>query len=207
MRTIAPTACLILSTGALYLLAVDSARGQDWPQWLGPNRDGATRGVRLPEKWPKVLKQLWEVKIGEGLSSPVVVGNRIYTHSRRGEDEVVSSLDLPDGKTIWSGRYAAPWKIQPGAGDDRGPHSTPTMHDGRLFTLGINGVLTCWDARNGNVKWRWTPTDLKSTIPPYGASLSPLVVDGLVLAHGSGGPGVATALAAFDVATGQVKWA
>jgi outer membrane protein assembly factor BamB len=190
---------------AAYLEASAGALAQDWPQWRGPNRDGAARGITLPNKWPKALKQLWEVRIGEGCSSPVLAGGRIYTHSRQGEDEVVSCLDVADGRAIWSGRYAAPWRIQPGAGDDKGPHSTPTVHEGRLFTLGINGVLTCWDARRGDVKWRWAPRDPKKAIPQYGASLSPLIVDGLVLAHGAGEG--TTALAAFDARTGEMKWA
>jgi len=96
------------------------ALAADWPQWRGPNRDGAAVGVTLPQTWPKTLKETWRVDVGEGLSSPVVVGNRIYIHARRQGDEAVSCLDLADGKTVWNGRYPAPWKVQPGAGDDRG---------------------------------------------------------------------------------------
>src|SRR4030095_8831653 len=84
--------------------------------------------------------------------------------------------------------------------------STPTVTDGRVFTLGINGVLTCWDARTGEIKWRWEPlAGAKNAIPHYGAALSPLVADGLVFAHGSGE--AQTALAAFNAATGEMKWA
>src|SRR5437588_7593235 len=108
MRIVVHTACVVVGAGAAYLWVAASAFSQDWPQWRGPNRDGAAHGVTVPEKWPKALKQLWEVKLGEGVSSPVVVGNRIYAHSRRGDDEVVSCLDLADGKAVWSGRYAAP---------------------------------------------------------------------------------------------------
>jgi outer membrane protein assembly factor BamB len=182
------------------------ANGADWTQWRGPNRDGAAIGARLPSTWPKSLKQLWEVKVGKGCSSPVVIGDRIYIHDRREPDEIVSCLNLADGKTLWSGRYAAPWTIQPGAGDDKGPHSTPTVKDGRVFTLGINGVLTCWDAANGDVKWRWQPPDgATHAIPSYGAALSPLVDGNLVYAHGNGE--APTAIAAFDIQTGQMKWA
>jgi outer membrane protein assembly factor BamB len=178
----------------------------DWPQWRGPNRDGTAVGVVVPAKWSKDLKELWAVNPGQGLSSPVVVGDRVYIHFRQKQDEVVSCLNIADGKTIWSGRYPSPWTVQPGAGDDKGPHSTPTVQDGRVFTLGINGVLTCWNAGAGQVKWRWNPPGGSNhVIPGYGAALSPLVADGLVFAHGSGD--VVTALAAFDVATGEMKWA
>jgi outer membrane protein assembly factor BamB len=178
----------------------------DWPQWRGPNRDGTTVGVELPAKWPATLKQIWEKKIGAGVSSPVMAGGRIYVHSRQDEDEVVSCLDPADGRTVWSGRYPAPWQVKPGAGDDKGPHSTPTVAGSRLFTVGINGVLTCWDARNGDVKWRWSPPDeANGVIPMYGAALSPVVADGLVFAHGSGEQ--QTAIAAFDAATGTMQWA
>ncbi len=160
----------------------------------------------MPATWPKTLKQFWQVKTGQGCSSPVVVGDRIYIHDRHEPDEVVSCLDLADGHTVWSDRYPAPWKIQPGAGDDKGPHSTPTVNGGRVLTLRVNGVLTCWDARTGVVRWRWAPpAGSRGGIPQYGAALSPLVADGLVFAHGSGE--LQTALAAFDAATGEMKWA
>ena len=193
---------------AVFILAalVELSGAADWPQWRGPNRDGTTVGVKVPAKWPGTLKQIWEKKIGKGYSSPVMAGGRIFVHSRQDEDEVVSCLDPADGRAIWSGRYPAPWQVKPGAGDDKGPHSTPTVSGGRVFTLGVNGVLTCWDTRNGDVKWRWEPPDgPKGVIPMYGAALSPVVADGLVYAHGSGEP--QTAIAAFDAATGQMKWA
>jgi len=191
---------------ALGLLLAARAQAQDWPQWRGPNRDGATVGVTVPPTLPRTLKQLWAVKVGKGLSSPVVAGERIYIHDRHEPDEVVSCLNLADGRTIWSGHYPAPWKIQPGAGDDKGPHSTPTVQNGRVFTLGVGGVLTCWDAVNGDVKWRRAPPEgARGAVPQYGAALSPLVADGLVFAHGA--VGRQTALAAFDAATGDQKWA
>jgi len=191
---------------ALIGLIGNRVHAADWPQWRGPNRDGATVGVTLPATWPKTITQLWEVKIGRGLSSPIVVGRRIYVHSRNEPDEVVSCLNIEDGTLLWSGRYPAPWKVQPGAGDDKGPHSTPTFKGGRVYTLGVRGVLTCWDAESGEVKWRWNPPPgATGVIPQYGAALSPLVEDGIVYAHGSGEK--QTALAAFDADTGEMKWA
>lgn len=195
--------------GCCFILFVVSsvAFSADWPQWRGPNRDGATVDVPLPAVWPTELMAIWQQKeLGEGCSSPVVVGDRIYVHYRQKLDEVVSCLSLSSGEKIWSGRYPSPWTPKPSAGDDRGPHSTPAIKDGSVFTLGINGVLTCWNAQHGAVKWRWSPpAGSENAIPGYGAALSPLVADGLVFAHGSGEK--QTALAAFDAVTGKMKWA
>jgi outer membrane protein assembly factor BamB len=197
--------CTVSAVFNTFLL-LSACSGADWPQWRGPNRDGTVVGVTLPQAWATTLKQVWETNVGQGLSSPVVVDDRIYVHSRREPDEMVSCLDLADGKTIWTGRYPAPWEIQPGAGNDKGPHSTPTVQGDGVFTLGVSGVLTRWDARTGDVKWRRSPpAGARGAVPQYGAALSPLVSDGLVFAHGA--VEHQTALAAFDAATGEMKWA
>jgi outer membrane protein assembly factor BamB len=174
----------------------------DWPQWRGPNRDGVVHGVSVPAKWPKALKEEWKVEVGKGVASPVVVGGRVYLLTRDKNDaEVVTCLDLQGGKEVWrSEPYPAPYKVGPGEGtaDDR-PRSTPAVADGRVFTLGMTGILSCFDARKGKLLWR---KDTKFT--HYGGS-SPLVMDGLCIAVV--GDGARTGgLTAFDGKTGDVKW-
>jgi outer membrane protein assembly factor BamB len=173
----------------------------DWPQWRGPNRDGAVRGVSVPAKWPRQLKEEWSVRVGEGNSSPVVAGGKVYVFTRQQEDEVVRCLDLANGKELWRSQpYPAPWKPGPGAPGDKRTRSTPTVAEGRVFTLGASGILSCLDAGTGKLLWRKDP----GHHPLYGASASPLVADGLCIVHL--GPGKEEGLTAFDAATGEVKW-
>src|SRR5512143_3407766 len=126
------------------------APAQEWPQWRGVNRDGVAVGFPAPQKWPEKLKLKWKVEIGEGHSSPVVSGGRVYLHSRQGEREVVSCLRLDNGQTIWRQSYAAPYNvIAVAASHGKGVKSTPAVAGGRICTLGISGILSCFDAQTG----------------------------------------------------------
>ncbi|HEV3118670.1 MAG TPA: sigma-70 family RNA polymerase sigma factor, partial [Gemmataceae bacterium] len=180
---------------------IAAARG-DWPQWRGPNRDGVAHGVTVPEKWPRTLIQEWEVPVGKGVASPVVVAGNVYLLTRQKDDrEVVQCLDVHSGESRWrSDPYPAPYKVGPGEGsaDDR-PRSTPTVAGGRVFTLGMTGTLSCFDAGTGKLLWR---KDTKYA--PYMGS-SPLVTNGLCIVHVGDGAKVG-GLTAFDVKTGEVKW-
>jgi outer membrane protein assembly factor BamB len=183
---------------AAQLLRGASARSADWPQWRGPNRDGVVHGVTVPEKWPKTLEEAWKVEVGEGYSSPVVVGGNVYVFTRQNDNEVVLCLAVTSGKEIWrSAAYPAPYKAGPAAPGDKKTRSTPAVAGGCVFTLGVSGILSCLDAKTGKLIWR---RDSKQ-YPVYGASASPLVVEGLCIAQvGKGG------LTAFEAATGKVKW-
>ena len=188
------------------LLATSSALAQDWPQWRGPARDGRVPGT-LALSWPKALKPGWKVPVGIGYASPVVAGQRVFTFARNGENEVAASLDLATGKPIWTQSYPAPYNMNPAArSHGKGPKSTPVVQDGRLFTLGISGILSAFDAQTGRPIWRKDFTEqFRSGAPVFGAAMSPAVADGLLLAHvGGDGDG---ALTAFDAATGTVRWA
>jgi outer membrane protein assembly factor BamB len=171
-----------------------------WPQWRGPNRDGVVHGVTVPEKWPETLTQEWRVPVGEGVASPVVVGRDVYVFTRHKNDEAVSCLDLTTGKGNWSSEpYEALYKVGPGEGDaGNRPRSTPAVAGGRIFSLGMSGILTCLDTKTGKLIWR------KDTKQAYYGGSSPLVVDDLCIAHL--GDGKTGGLTAFDVATGEVKW-
>jgi RNA polymerase sigma factor (sigma-70 family) len=175
-----------------------AVHARDWPQWRGPNRDGVVHGVTVPKQWPRTLTEEWQVHVGEGYASPVLVGDRIYVFTRQKDDEVMLCLALATGKELWrSESYPAPWQPGPGAPGDKKPRATPTVAGGRVFTLGASGILSCFDATTGKLHWR------KDTRPTaqYGLSASPLVDGGLCIAQvGKGG------LTAFDVATGEVKW-
>jgi outer membrane protein assembly factor BamB len=205
MRNLARTVCLLLCVGAAFLGPVAWGPSADWPQWRGPNRDGVVHGVKAPEKWPQALTEEWKVPVGEGVSSPVVVGDSVFVFSRQKDDEIVFCLDVATGKEVWKSEpYPAPYQWWPGEGNfSKGPRSTPTVAGGRVYTAGVSGVISCLDAQTGKVLWRKT----SRAAPPYGGPASPLVTDGLCIVHlGCDSKGDEDGLTAFDEKTGEVKW-
>ncbi|MGO4884275.1 MAG: PQQ-binding-like beta-propeller repeat protein [Bryobacteraceae bacterium] len=184
---------------ALAVLAL-SAPGEDWPQWRGPHRDGVAIGFVEPKAWPEKLTLKWKIAVGGGHSSPVVADGKIYIHTRQEDREVVTALRPENGQTIWQQSYDAPYKMNSAAtSHGKGVKSTPAVADGRIFTLGISGILSCFDARSGQPQWR------KEFGPfGYGVATSPLVDRGLVIVYVGGN--TQGALTAFDAATGAEKW-
>jgi outer membrane protein assembly factor BamB len=179
---------------------------EEWRQWRGPGRDGIVRSVSPPATWPERPKQVWTVDAGIGHSSPVVVGNRVFVFSRIGEQEAVTAYDLASGKQVWRQAYDAPYQVNPAAASHgKGPKSTPVVQGGRLFALGISGILSAYDAGSGKVLWRQDFTkEFSNTSPIYGAAMSPIVEGTNVIAHVGGDGG--GAIIAFDAATGARKW-
>jgi len=205
MRTLqAPVPVLAVSL-LVGSLAVRSLAASDFPQWRGPARDG-TVPLKARATWPEALAAGWKIKVGIGHSSPIVVGDRVIVFAREGEEEVAQSFELATGKRVWRQAYAAPYSMNPAAtGHGKGPKATPVVANGRLYTFGISGILSCFDATSGHLVWRKEfAGQFKETSPLYGAALSPVVDDGLLLVHvGGHGDG---ALAAFEAATGASRW-
>src|SRR5437762_436429 len=141
----------IIAGGAL--VGASGAWAQDWPQWRGPNRDNKITGFTEPKEWPKELKQKWKVKVGEGDASPVLVGDKVYAFGRKGGDEVVVCLEADTGNEVWSDKYKAPSAQVPGGGHT-GPRASPSVADGKVCTLGVAGVLSCFEADKGKLLWR-----------------------------------------------------
>jgi len=179
---------------------------QDWPQWRGPGRDGVAASFTAPKVWPDKLRTIWKVPAGIGHSSPVVVGRRIYLHSRQEENEAASCFDLDTGKLIWHDSYPTPYMMNPAAASHgKGPKSTPLVYDNKLYTFGISGILSCYDATAGKLKWRKEfSKQFKATSPLYGSAVSPIAHNGLVIVHVGGHD--SGALIAFNADTGEIKW-
>jgi outer membrane protein assembly factor BamB len=199
---------LRLSTAILFLAAfARRSDAQEWPQWRGPNRDGVADPRLSPSQWPAKLVRKWQAQVGAGHSSPIVAGTRVYTHTRQGEEEVVSSFDLNSGRTVWGDRYSAPYTINPAAtAHGKGPKSTPALAGGKLYTLGIAGILSCYEAATGRILWRKdTGAQFKSSSPLYGVAMSPLVDAGAIIVHVGGHNG--GALVSLDSETGRQRWA
>jgi outer membrane protein assembly factor BamB len=183
------------------------ARSQDWPCWRGPGRDGKITGFQAPAAWPKELKSGWKVEVGEGHSSPALVGDKLYLHVRQGEDEVILCLLAASGKEVWRDKYPADAKFLPEyvKPHGKGPFSSPAVADGRVFALGIRGTLSCLEASSGKVLWR---NDFKDRFPtPYpewGTGMSPLVVGALCVVHVGGKD--KGAIVGLDVTSGKTQW-
>jgi outer membrane protein assembly factor BamB len=191
---------------SLAVAGIAAPRAQDWNQWRGPSRSGVTAAFQAPATWPDKPRKVWESTVGSGHSSPVVSGTRAFVFTRVGEDEVVTAVDLQTGKQIWQQRYRATYQVNPAAeSHGKGPKSTPVVDGGRLFTLGISGTLSAFDAATGKPLWRKTfDREFDASSPDFGVAMSPLVDDGNVFVHAGGNK--SGALMALDGATGTVKW-
>jgi outer membrane protein assembly factor BamB len=183
------------------VIGASCAWAQDWPQWRGPDRDGKVTGFTAPQTWPQELKQKWSVPVGQGDATPALVGDKLYVFTRQGDDEVTLCLDAQTGKEVWNNKYAAQ-AVTGAPSRHPGPRSSPAVADGKVVTLGVGGVLSCLDAASGKLVWRKDP--FPKVVPRFFAAFSPIIVDGMVIAHlGGSGNG---AIIAFDLATGDEKW-
>jgi outer membrane protein assembly factor BamB len=169
----------------------------DWPQFLGPTRNGVS-----PETvgWPPVA--LWHKDAGEGFAAPVVANGKVIFFYRSNGKEIIDCLDALSGAKVWS--YDYPTTYRDDFGFDEGPRSAPAIADGGVFTFGAQGVLTAVDFSTG--KKRWSIETIKQFGVKkgwFGAAGSPLVEGGKVLVH-VGAPGAG--IVAFDSKTGAVVW-
>lgn len=175
---------------------------QDWTQFRGPTRDGVMATFAEPAVWPNSLVQRWKVEVGLGHASPILVGERIYVFARRGVREVLQALEAATGKVVWQTGYDAPVTVNSAARDHGpGPKSTPTFAGGRLYTLGMGGILTAFDASSGGILWQKPGPKV---LPLYGTATSVLADRGLAIVH-VGGHG-AGSITAFDAASGETRW-
>ncbi len=185
----------------MVLLSAGAVLGQDWPQWRGPNRAAKAAGFKTPGTWPKELTKKWSVSVGKGDATPALVGDRLYVFTRVGNEEIIRCLNADTGEEIWQDKYEA---VAPTGGASRhpGPRSTPTVADGKVITLGVGGILTCYNAANGDMMWR--KDDFPGAWPQFFAAMSPIVVDGMCIAHL--GKEDAGAIIAYNLADGSQKW-
>jgi len=195
---------LLLTTVVVCTLGT-FARAADWPQWRGPQRNGISKESGLLKEWPaEGPKLLWQrTDIGDGYSTPAVVGDRLYLISNKGmDDEFVQSLATEDGQQVWSQHIG---KVGPNRGPQYpGSRSTPTVDGERLYALGSDGDLACLETASGKIVWsKNVRTDFGGQPGAWAYAESPLV-DGDVVVCTPGGADAT--LVALNKKTGDVVW-
>ncbi|MBK9137876.1 MAG: PQQ-binding-like beta-propeller repeat protein [Verrucomicrobia bacterium] len=216
LRLAAGCRCRLLLPFALCLAV--SAAADDWPQWLGPQRDAVWRETGIVERFPASgLKFRWRTPIGAGYSGPAVAAGRVYVMDRQlptgaanpGDPftkalvpgiERVLCLEETTGKILWTHAYDAPYTISYAAG----PRCTPLVDGDRVFTLGAEGNLFCLDAASGRPIWsRDFKRDFGAKTPEWGFAGHPLLVEDRLVCLVGGDGSVAVA---FDKHTGKELW-
>ena len=187
-----------LSLGlASSLILVLASRGEDWPHWRGPNYNG-TSSERIQLPWTaNVPKTVWSALVGTGFSSISVSQGRAYTMGNTNGEDSVWCLDAASGKEIWKHSYPA--KLDPQYYDG-GPGSTPTVFEGRVFTLSKWGDVFCFDATNGSVIWNERLWDHGIRSNRWGFAGSPVIYNQLVILNAG------TSGTALDRNTGKMAW-
>ncbi len=187
-----------------FVLGSLTINASDWPQFLGPTRNGAYPGNDLAETWPKEGPPvLWQRDVGQGFSGPVVASGKLILFHRLGAKEVIECLDAKTGKAIWKFDY--PTQYQDDFGFDEGPRATPAVADGKVYTYGAEGMLNCLDLATGTNIWQVdAQKDFHAPKGFFGIGCSPLVEGNAVLLIVGGTPGAG--IVAFDKNTGKVLW-
>lgn len=177
----------------------------DWPNFLGPTRNGVSAETGLLESWPEEgPPEVWERDIGEGYGAPVVALGRLINFHRIGDEEIVECVNALDGsETLW--KYAYPTHYVDTYGYNGGPRSSPTISGGHVYTYGAEGVLTCVDSATGGLVWQ-RPVNKEYRVPQgfFGAGTAPVVDENRVLINVGGPDGAG--VVAFNADTGETVW-
>src|SRR5437868_3268118 len=179
-------------------------RGDDWPQWRGPERTGLSRETGLLKEWPKDGPELlWKRKdIGGGYSTPAVVGDRIYLMVDRQGKEFTLALSVTDGADVWATSVG---KVGPNQGPQYpGARSTPTVDGERIYVLGSDGDLACLDKETGKLVWSRSLRKQFGGKPGMWAYAESVLIDGDTLVCTPGGKDAT--LAGLNKKDGETIW-
>lgn len=187
----------------LFVSIADTIKGDDWPQFLGPNRNGISAEKGLIESWPeKGIPTKWKVDLGEGMSGISVAGERLVTMYQDDDSQYVVCISTSDGKQIWKTAVAKRYENSMG----HGPRATPSIHEGKVFSYSGDGILTCMQLVSGKIVWSKDCQELMGTKPAeYGMASSPLVWRDQVFVTTNPGSGGGT-LVSFSTSDGKLNW-
>jgi outer membrane protein assembly factor BamB len=187
---------LVLSTGAPLALA------DDWPGYLGPNRDGRSAETGLLTEWPEGGPEvLWRAPLGVGYSSVAVAGGRAFTMLAEDGEEWAAAFDALSGEALWRSPIGRSRSDSQGGG----PRATPMVDGSRVLALGAFGNLYALDAATGDTVWAHDlRKEFGADVPNWGVASSPLVEGGRVIVPGGGGK--KRAFLAFDSESGELAW-
>src|SRR3989441_1367239 len=181
--------CVLGALGGCFCAVVFglSVSAPDWPQFLGPQRNGVYTGPPLAASWPAGgPKKVWQKTIGTGFAGPVVAGDRLILFHRVNDEEVVDALDARTGAPRWHDAYKTSYRDD--FGFDEGPRAVPVVAQNRVYTFGAEGQLRALDLATGKELWA---VDTMRRFPVgkggFGGARSPPVDDGRVTAHRRGG--------------------
>jgi len=189
---------------AILPLVPSIVRGGDWPQILGPNRNGVASGERLADAWPAAgPQQLWEQPIGSGYAGAAVAGQNIIVFHRVGDLERLEAKNVDDGQNKWLADFDVNYRCD--MNNDSGPRCVPIIAGNRVFAFGAGGSLYCVDFATGKHLWtRDLYDDYRADDGYFGAGSTPIVIGDKVLVNvgGDGGAGVV----ALDASSGKTVW-
>ena len=176
----------------------------DWPQFLGPDRNGVSKETGLLEKFPESgPKLVWQKQIGTGYSAPSVRDGKLVLFHRVGDEEIVECMEAGSAKTLWRYSYAS--KFQDPYGYNNGPRCTPLLTETFCYTLGAEGMLTCLDLTNGKLVWQRN-TAREWDIPEafFGVGSTPVIEGDLLIVMIGGQPN--SGVVGLDAKTGKTIW-
>ncbi len=190
--------------GAVAALLVPESTAQDWPQFRGPERDGIVPSIETVKAFPRGGPELvWERSVGSGFSAPVVTGDHVLLFHRRGAREILEAVRASDGEPLWETGYQTTYKDD--FGFENGPRATPVVSEGRVYTFGAAGTLTCLALESGKSLWSVdTHEEYGVRKGFFGAASTPVVIGQRVIANIGGRDGAG--VVAFDASSGAEAW-
>lgn len=200
--SIVSVAVLVCTFSLTVLLQNSKLAADDWPQFLGPNRNGISAETKLVETFPKEGPEiLWRLPLGVGMSNLAVSGGQAFTLYQNEESQLLTAIDVKTGKQVWEVVIAPAYENAMG----NGPRATPAVKDGVVYAFSGEGVLVAADTKTGKLAWAVNAAkELYGKVMDYGMASSPLVIgDNVVVQPGSHRGTVA----AFNIKDGKLVWA
>jgi outer membrane protein assembly factor BamB len=193
----------IVVTFKLFCLPVE-AQSNDWPQFLGPTRNGVYAGKPLSLDWPKgEPRTVWKKKVGQGFSGPVILREKLILFHRVEDREVVECFGVGSGESIWRFEYRTQYRDD--FGFDEGPRATPAIADDKVYAFGAEGALHCIDLNSGKKVWGVQVRDeYKARKGFFGAACSPLIEGKRVILNVGGTDGAG--IIALNKESGVLEW-